>query len=212
MAEFKLQEILDEIEKHLSEGTEAGAKMAILEANKVLDLILSNKNYPGRNLEQKLYWAGFSLKGKDDFIAALAKHKEVTEKLEVSISDFEAREIVNSYIRVIKVIAGRNKLNIADQMRNLFDMYFSPQSLLFWRNLAVFLGFFGIIKILAFTDLGKNVIESLIDWADFIIGWQFLVLVVAVTAVIWLVQNYFAGKSKVKIKEDIKINDHENRM
>jgi len=211
MAEFKLQELIEEIEKHLAEGTVAGAKMAILESNKVLEVLLESKKYPGKNLEQKLYWAGFSLKGKDDFIAALAKHKDVAEKLEVSISDFEARETVNAYIRVIKIIAGRDKLNIIDQMRNVFDMYFSPKSLLFWRNLAVFLGFFAIIKILAFTEFGKNITESVVNWADFIIGWQFLVMVAAVITIVWLIQNYFAGKTKVKIKEDVKIKDYEQR-
>lgn len=211
MAEFKLSELLSELDKHLAEGTEAGYKTAILEAHKILEAVLQTKGYPGKTIEQKMYWAGFSLKGKDDFVSALKTQQEISEKLEVQISDFEARETVESYKRVIKVIADRAKLNVADQIKNFFEMYFSPKSLIFYRNLAIFLGFFVIIKILAYADFGKNIIETVVRWADFIISWQFLVIVAVIIFVVWLAQNYFAGKSKVRIKDEVKIKEYEDR-
>lgn len=205
MADIKLQNLIDEIENHLAEKTEAGSKIAILEANKVLEVLLDNKKYPGKNLEQKLYWAGFSLKGKDDFASALKKYEEIQRKLEVSLSDFEAREIVNAYLKVIKVIASRKNLTIMDRLKYFLELYFLPTSLLFWRNMGIFFVFWGIIKFLAFTETGLNISNSLISWANFFISWPFFAISVGMISIIWLGQNYFAGKTKIKIKDDISL-------
>lgn len=206
--ELKLSDLIDEVDSHLSEGSVAGVKMAVLEIHKVLEALLETKGYPGRTVEQKLYWAGFSLKGKDEFLAALKKEKEIQEKLEVSISDFEARETVEAYKKVIKVIAEREKLSIADQIRNFYDMYISPKSLVFWRNLAFFFAFFITIEVLAHITWGQEVVTRVVEAADFIISWQFAAIIAVFIALIFAAQYYFANKSKVRIKEDIKIKDY----
>jgi hypothetical protein len=212
MAELKLGEIMTEINDYLDEKTPASLKMAIIEIHKTLDALLSAKGYPGRSIEKKLYWAGFSLKGKDDFLAALEMHKVIIEKLEFQLSDFEARETVEAYKKVIKVIAEREKLSLPDRAKNIFDIYLSPTSLAFWRNIGIFFGFFAIIKFFSAFEPAKNVLTLIVDIADFIISWQFFLITAIVIGIIFFAFNYFANKSKVRIKDDVKIKEYETHQ
>ena len=202
MSDLKLNEVMAEIDQSLSENTPASLRVAIIDSHKTLDALLSSKGYPGRSIEKKLFWAGFSLKGKDDFLAALEMHKVITEKLEFQLSDFEAKETVAAYKRVIKVIAEREKLSISDRAKNIFEMYLSPASLTFWRNLAIFFGFFAIIKLFSAFAPAQKVLTALVDLSNFIISWQFFLIAAILLAIIYFAFNYFAGKSKVRIKDE----------
>ena len=208
MAELKLSEVLAEIDQNLAAGDASGMKMAIIDAHKLLDALLHSKGYPGRTIEKKLFWAGFSLKGKDDFLAALEMHKVIAEKLEFQLSDFEARETVAAYKKVIKVIAEREKLSFGDRAKTYVDAYLSPSSPTFWRNLAVFFAFFGFVKLFSAFEPAKKVLIWLVDLADFIISWQFFLIVAILVAIAYFGLNYFAGRSKVRIKEEIKIKEY----
>lgn len=211
MSDIKLSEIMGEIDGYLEERTPASLKMAIIDAHKTLDALLSAKGYPGRTIEKKLFWAGFSLKGKDDFIAALEMYRVITEKLEFQLTDFEARETVQAYKKVIKVIAEREKLSLSDRAKNFVEMYLAPNSLVFWRNLAIFFGFFGLIKLFSSFEPAKNLLARIVEIADFIISWQFLLIVAILTAIVYFLFNYFANKSKVRIKEDtVKIKEYDD--
>lgn len=209
MSDLKLSEIMAEIDGYLAERTPASLKMAIIDAHKTLDALLSSKGYPGRSIEKKLFWAGFSLKGKDDFLAALEMHKVITEKLEFQLSDFEAKETVEAYKKVIKVIAEREKLSISDRAKNFVEMYLAPTSIAFWRNLGIFFGIFAVIKVFSAYDPAKKLLTRIVDISDFIISWQFFLIVAILVAIIYFLFNYFTNKSKVRIKEDIKIKEYD---
>ena len=209
MADLSLTEILSGIDTDLEQRTSASLRMAILDVHKTLDALLTSKGYPGRSIEKKLFWAGFSLKGKDDFLAALEMHKVVSEKLEFQLSDFEARETVEAYKKVIKVIAEREKLSIMDRAKNMADLYLSPSSLVFWRNIAIFFGFFGIVKFFAAFGPARQLLVRVTEVADFIISWQFLLITAIIVAIIYFLFNYFAGRTKVRIKEDVKIKEYD---
>jgi len=210
MSDLALNDVMSEIDGYLEEKTPASLKMAIIDVHKTLDALLSSKGYPGRSTEKKLFWAGFSLKGKDDFLAALEMHKVISEKLEFQLTDFEAKETVAAYKKVIKVIAEREKLSIGDRIKNFVEMYLAPTSLVFWRNLAIFFGFFGLIKLFSAYPPAQNILKWLVDIANFIISWQFLLIVIILVGIVYFLFNYFANKSKVRIKEDVKIKEYED--
>jgi NurA-like 5'-3' nuclease len=94
----KVSELWEEVEKSLAEKTLAGSKMAVLEAHKVLELVLKTEGYPGK-IERQLNLAGFSLSEKDPIAEAIKKQKEILASFEYQLSDFEATEIVAQYIR-----------------------------------------------------------------------------------------------------------------
>jgi len=197
----KVNDLWLEVENALTERTPSGLKTAILEAHKVLRAVLDSKGYPGKDIERQLFWAGYSLKDKDGFAEALEKRDEILNKFEYQLSDFEAEEIVRKYKKAIDKVGFAPKFSFKEKMKMSFETYFSPKSLSFWRNLAIFIGFFVVIKLLYRTEVGIGVTKWLAEVADFIISWQFLLLVLVVIGLIFAVSVYLANKSKVIIKD-----------
>jgi hypothetical protein len=197
----KIQDLWVEVEKSLSEGTSSGLKIAILEAHKVLEAVLDSKGYIGKDIERQLFWAGYSLKDRDGLSEALDKRKEILEKFEYPMSDFEAQEITKKYKTAIDKVAQGPKFTIKERAKMVFETHFSPKSYYFWRNLAIFFGIFAVIKILAKTSGGTVFVDWVVTLAIFLVSWQFLALIGVLTIMILLAILYFEKKSKVVIKD-----------
>lgn len=201
MSTLKVNDLWQEVEKALHTRTTAGYKAAILDAHKILERVLDSKGYPGRTVEKKLFWAGYSLKGKDGFAEALEKYDEVMEKFEISGSDFEIEEILGTYKKIISQVAARPNFSFSDRVRAFYEVHLHPKSILFWRNVAVLFGTFLAIKLLAYTEIGKKIVGWVIAIADFAISWTFVLVVIVIIIMALLLNNYFASRTKVKIKE-----------
>lgn len=197
----KIADLWAEVEKTRLEKTPAGLKMAILEAHKVLEAVLESKGYVGKNIERKLFWAGYSLKDKEGLSEGLEKREKILSDFEYQLSDFEAEEIVRKYKKVIDEVASGPKFGYKERAKLILETYFSPKSFLFWQNLAIFLGFFFVINLLASTTFGIGLTKWLVEVAAFIISWRFLLLVAVIIGLGFAFSIYLAGRSKIKIKE-----------
>lgn len=198
----KISDLWLEVESALTDRTPASLKMAILEAYKVLEAVLDAKGFSGRNIERKLFWAGYSLKDKNGIREAIDKRNEVLNNFQYQLSDLETEEIVKKFKHIIDEITKSPKMTVKDKGRMILETYFSLKSLSFWRNLGVFIGFFVVIKLLSSTTVGINLSSWFVNMANFIISWQFMLLIVIIIALIYALNTYLAGKSRVKIKED----------
>lgn len=198
----KISELWTEVEKSLSERTSSGLKMAILEAHKVLYATLESKGYPGKKIEDKLYWAGYSLREKNGLAEALEKRDDILDKFEYRLSDLEAEELIKKYKHVIDEVVKAPKFSLKDRLKMITETQLSPKSVLLWRNLGIFIGFFVAIKLLDKTEVGMSISKWLSGVADFVISWQFLLLVMVIIGLIYALNVYLSNKSKVKIKED----------
>jgi hypothetical protein len=198
----KISDLWAEVEKALAERTLSGLKTAIIEAQKVLLAVLDSKGFPGKNLEEKLFWAGYSLKDKNGIAEAMEKHDDILEKFEYQLSDLEAEEIVRKYKHIIDEVSQKPKYGLKDKAITILETQFTPKSVSFWRNLAVFIGFFVAIKLLSSTALGLDISDWFVEIAGFIISWQFLLLVGVIIVLAFALNVYFANKTKVKIRED----------
>lgn len=199
---MKVSELWAEVENSQKEHTASGAKMAILEAHKILKTVLDSKKLPGKTIEKQLFWAGYSLKDKEGIAEALEKQKEVLEKFSYTLSDLEADEIVKKYHKVIQEAIRMPEFSTSDRIRMIVDNYFKPSSVLFWRNAAIFFGSLILIKILAYNPIGQSIIGYLLSVTNSIISWQFLILVLVLVAIVLGISAYLSNRSKVKIKED----------
>lgn len=197
----KISELWAEVEQVFSEKTSTALKMAILEAHKILEAVLDSKRFPGKTVEQKLLWAGYSLKEKGGLSEAIKKHNEILDQFDYLLTNIEAEDILKVYKETINDISKMAEFNEMDRLKAFFSIYFSPQSVTFWRNLAIFFGFFAIVKTLSSSGGGKWIVENVVNFSNLLISWQFLVLAIVVLAAIFLVANYFATKNKIKIKE-----------
>lgn len=197
----KVSELWAEVERALTERTPSGSKMAVLDAHKILEIVLSSKGYPG-NLKRKLFLAGYSLGVKDPLTDALRKQEEISTHFDYQLSDFEAEEIVRAYKKVIDEVIKRPSFTGTDRIKSYFNLYFSPKSLTLWRNLAIIVGALVLVKILSSTVVGKNIVGYVVNVTNFILSLQF-VAILAVIFLIYIGITYFLStKSQVRIKEE----------
>lgn len=197
----KVSELWDEVEQVFSERTSSALKMAIIEAHKILEAVLDSKKYPGRTVEERLYWAGYPLKGKNGLSEALEKHNEILLKFDYLLTNIESEDILKTYQQVINEIAAKPDFDITEQLKAFFNIYFSPKSVLFWKNLAILGAFFAIIKFLSNTQVGGDIVGWGISLANFVISWPFLVIVGVLVLLAFVINYYLANKSKIRIKE-----------
>lgn len=201
MSTLKVNELWQEVEKAFNTRTNAGYKAAILDAHKILERVLASKGYPGKTVDRKLYWAGYSLKSQKNITEALTKYDEIMEKFEISGSDFEIEEILKNYKKLITEIASKPDFGIREKFEAFVDVYLSPKSVLFWRSIVILFGSFLIIKTLAHTQIGSSIVAWVVTISDFAISWLFVIVIIVIIILILIVNSYFANKTKVKIKE-----------
>lgn len=197
----KISELWTEVEQVFAEKTSTALKMAILEAHKILEAVLETKKYPGKTVEKKLIWAGYSLKDRNGLGEAIYKHNEILSKFDYLLTNIEAEDILKIYKDAIMDISKKPEFTEIDRVKAFLEIYFSPRSVILWRNLAIFFGFFALVKFLEATATGKMIAGWFVSLANLLISWQFVVVLAVLGAAIYLVTNYYANKSKIKIKE-----------
>lgn len=203
----KLNELWIEVDSALAEHTVSGYKIAIIEAYKVLDAVLKSKGYPGKTIEKKLFWAGYSLKDKKGIAEGLKLHNEIIKKFSFKLTDLEAKDIVGEYKKAIAEIQEEPAFGMMDKIKVFAENYLSPKSVLFWRNLAIVFGFFLTVKLLSQTEIGGQIVQKVVDVSDFAISWQFLAIMIVLIIIALIAHSYFSNKSPVKIKDDTEIRN-----
>jgi hypothetical protein len=198
----KISELWQEVERAQSEHTASGARMSIIEAHKILEILLDSKGFLGKTIQKKLFWAGYSGKDREGITEALQKHDEIISKFEYVLSDFEAEEITKTYHEIIQEIMKEPSFGFVDKMKALAEVYLSPKSVLFWKWLGIIVGIFIGIKLLAYTEIGKQIVGLVVGLADFVISWMFVAIILVFAAGFIGIKYYFDNRSKVRIKED----------
>lgn len=191
-----------EVESCLSEQSAAGYKMAIIEADKILRFILKKRGYPGKSLEQQIFYAGWKLGDKKSLKKALQKKEEIVNNLEYKLSTFEAEDAVEAYKEAILHFTSKKTLRLKERLALYYTHYLSIRSSFLQRSLLSFLAFFLIIKLLDSTEYGRLAWEWLIAMSNFIYSW-FLVFLLLGGAILLIVIGSFLyfEKGKTKIKE-----------
>lgn len=197
----KLQELWQEVDNSLSGDKAAGIKFAIIEAHKILKNTLSSQGYPGKTIERKLYWAGYSLEDEKGIKEALEKRKEILENFEFQLSDLEAEEIIKMYKKVVHEIVAKPAFTLKGKIKAFYRIYLNPKSVYLWRNLVIIFAIFGFTKILAHTTFGESIVNSFVSIADLVLSWVFVAAVIIIFMIVLIISNYFENKSKIEIKE-----------
>jgi hypothetical protein len=102
---------------------------------------------------------------------------------------------------VIDEVLKRGEFTGIDRVKAFGRYYFSPKSLVFWRNLGIVVGVLVLIKFLAKTESGGSLVAWIVNAVDFIISWQFLIILFLAGAIITAITYFLANKPKVKIKD-----------
>ncbi|PIZ00518.1 hypothetical protein COY62_02110 [bacterium (Candidatus Howlettbacteria) CG_4_10_14_0_8_um_filter_40_9] len=191
-----------EVESCMSEETASGYKMAIIEADKILRFVLKQKGYPGKDLRQQIFYAGWRLDDKTGLNKAIAKKEEVINNLEYRLSTFEAEDATEAYKEAILHFSSKKTLKLKDRLVLYYTHYLSIKSKFFQKSVVSFLAFFLAIKVLDSTEIGRQVWQKLIIIANFIFSWFLVFLLLGGSILVIVIGSFlYFEKGKTRIKE-----------
>jgi len=197
----KLSDLWIEVDEALLGSKGAGISFAVIQSHKILEHTLKSQGYPGKTIERKLYWAGYSLVDEEGIKSALDRRKEIFENFDYQLSDLEAEEIVRMYKKIVHDIVKKEKFNFSDKLKAFYRVYLHPKSVYFWRNLAVFFSFFALVKFLNYTELGKSILGFIVYLSDLVFSWVAVAVTLVIIMIILGISGYRSNKTGIKIKE-----------
>lgn len=201
MKTAKLSDLWADVDESFKGDRSSSIRFAVIESHKILESTLKSHGYPGKTVEKKLYWAGYSLQDEDGIKSALEKRREILENFDYQLSDIEAETIINLYKKVVHEVVAKEKFTFSDKFKAFYQVYLHPKSVYFWRNLAIFFGFFGAVKILTYTEIGKSFIELIVYISDLSLSWVIVALIIIIIMIVLGVGSYKSSRTGIKIKE-----------
>ncbi len=166
----KYQAYWDNVEKALGEGTKSGYKMAIIETEKILSLVMEEKKFPGKNIQEKIGNAGHFIKNKEKLNYARSMYIKITGELGFDVSDEDTREIISGYYKAISDIIKMDSENLDFKERlGLFlqkHFYKFPKKIK-TISISTFL-FFLLIFLSVETSTGKSISANIIGLSQFL--------------------------------------------
>jgi|GEM_PF-1439358 len=192
-----------EVKADLDEGTACGYKMALLDSDKLLRVVLKQKGYPGKDLKKQLFWAGISTKNRPNFKNALEKKDEILNSLDYQLSSFEIEDFLEAYRKVIGKVMESEKMGLKRKIGIYFENYFSLKGSWTRNSLITFFAFLFGIKFLSGTGMGQSITDGIVVIDDTLFSWFIILLLLGlgVALIVLISFTLFDKKKKVRIKE-----------
>ena len=92
------------IEKLLNEGTISGYKIAVVETEKILQEVLNDKNFPGKDISAQIENARIVLENLDKLNYSRAMYNKIIKESDFDISSEDTKEIIAGYYKAISDI------------------------------------------------------------------------------------------------------------
>ena len=94
----------NEIEKHLESGAESGFRLAILEADKLLDYVLKQRFMPGETLAERLKYAQYKYPKLQKVWWAHKVRNDLVHEATFTVSENLAKKVINSFREALREI------------------------------------------------------------------------------------------------------------
>ena len=180
------------VENNLEEGTSSGYKVAILETAKLLNQVLTEKNFPGRDLEERLNSARNIFTDEEKIEQVYQMRQKIIEQPYFDLSSQETKEtIANFYQMIVDVMESQprtlDKLNIFKNINLKFkNVSLFGKGIIKKSLIGIFL-FFLIVLILADTGPGQTLTNFLVDVAHFIFYKLLIISAIAAAIIIAII-------------------------
>ena len=92
------------VEKLLNEGTASGYKIAVVETEKILQAVLNDKNFPGKDISAQIENARMVLENFDKLNYSRAMFNKIIKESDFDISAEDTKEIIAGYYKAISDI------------------------------------------------------------------------------------------------------------
>lgn len=166
----KYEEQWQLIERLLNEGMMSGYKIAVIETEKILQIVLNDKNFPGKDISRQIENAMIILENPDKLNYSRAMRNKIINEPAFDISAEDAKEIIAGYYKAISDITNMDSKEIEFKEKiNLFlQKYFynfpakikNGFILAFLFLLAVFLS--------TETATGRSIGETISELSQFV--------------------------------------------
>jgi urease gamma subunit len=206
------------VENNLEEGTSSGYKVAILETAKLLNQVLTEKKFSGRDLEERLNSARNIFTDEEKIEQVYQMRQKIIEQPYFDISSQETKEtIANFYQMIVDVMESQprtlDKLNIFKNINLKFkNVSIFGKGIIKKSLIGIFL-FFLIVLILADTGPGQTLTNFLVDVAHFIFYKLLIISAIAAAIIIAIIGtlSYLENRHKneierMKLKNKYKLN------
>ncbi len=158
------------IENLLNEGTASGYKIAVIETEKILQAVLDDKNFPGKNISAQIENARIALENFDKLNYSRAMFNKIIKESDFDISAEDTKEIIAGYYKAISDIIKMDSKDIEfkEKVNLLLQRHFHnfPSKI---RNgfVLVFL-FLLAIFISSETTTGQSIAEIISEFSQFV--------------------------------------------
>jgi len=196
----KYQEYWDAVEKSLNEGNFSGYKVAVIETEKILQMALNDKKFPGKNINEQIKNAEIILKNPEKLKYSRAMYNKIISESSFDISSEDIKEIEMGYYRAISDITKMSSKDIDFKEKiNLFlQKYFYGFPRKIKRGIILVFLFFLAIFLSTETVTGRLIFEVLSDFSKFIFYKVVPGIIVAVVVGIIIVGGLYYWKSRKK--------------
>jgi len=166
----KYQEYWDIVEDSLNEGTYSGYKIAVVETEKILQVALDDKKFPGRNINEQIKNAELVIKNPEKLNYSRAMYDKIINEPDFDISSEDIKEIEMGYYRAISDITKMSSKDIdfKERINLLLQKYFYGFPRKIKRGLILIFLFFLAIFLSTETVTGHLVFEMLSNFSRFI--------------------------------------------
>ncbi|OIP22632.1 hypothetical protein AUJ93_03630 [bacterium CG2_30_33_46] len=200
--DFKVTEVINWqiVEDCLAEKTASGYKMALIEADKLIDNALIKAGYPGKDIIERINSAKSKFSNIKNFKKAREHRSLVLNELSYNLNSIEVEEAVKFYHQAFIDIEGNPeaKLNFFERILALVTYYIPSKSGLI-KNIFIYtiVSIF-IILFLADSKLGQSITKGIVDFTHFMVI-RVLVLILVIIAIVTIITLsilYFEKRKK----------------
>lgn len=205
--DFKITEVISWqiIEDCMAEKTASGYKLALIEADKLLDKALKDAGYPGKNIEERITQARANFSNIKNLKKAREKRNLVLKELSYNLNSIDIEEAVKWYHQAVLDIEGNPEaqLGLWGRIMALATYYIPSKKKFFGKIFLYFVSFVLIVVFLAHTKTGQRIAGGVISFVDFIFNWVLtvVILVIAVVTIVTLSILYFEKRKKQEKQE-----------
>ena len=193
------QEYWDIVDRALNEGTNSGYKIAIIETEKILLMVLDDRKIPGKSISEKIKNIESLIKSTDRLNYSRAICEKLTKEPGFSVSADETREIVAGYYKTISDIVKIESKNLASKEKiNFFlQRYFNKFPQKTKKGAILTFLFFFAVFLSTETSTGQFISEMISNFSQFIF-YKFIPIVFASAVVLAMIVGglyYWKNKS-----------------
>ena len=169
------------IENLLNEGTMSGYKIAVIETEKILQTVLDDKNFPGKDVSAQIENARIVLENFDKLNYSRAMCNKIIKESSFDISSEDTKEIIAGYYKAISDIVKMDSkdIELKEKINLLLQRHFYNFPSKIKNGFILFFLFILAVFVSTETMTGQSIAGIISDFSQ-LIFYKFIPLILVV--------------------------------